>query len=328
MISSPCRLFGLLSLCFTTQLLAGEPAAKSPVAVTPPLTETPLGSPWEVIVTPYGWLAGVDADLAVQGYSASTSAGFDDILRNLDMTAMLNVEARRGRWGGWFDGLYLKASTSAETPGRLLDGIDIGLENIIAEAALFYRLWDGEHGHLDLYAGARYMSLGTELNFHVSETGTREVAEDLSARLFEEIGDALRARTAPKLAAARGEAATRARAALTEALTDRAAAVQAKVDEVRAIAAAHPRLVEIIRRSDRLQDAIRDVVDAQIDRGLAVLEEKTAQAQAAAAQVRERIAIAKARAIKRVAQAERRLAKEIERTLREALPEQISQTAD
>jgi len=313
-----------LILSFVSPLSAGEPAAKAPS----PVVDTPPRSLWEITVSPYGWLAGVEADMAVQGYSASTSAGFDDILRNLDMTAMLNIEARRGRWGGWLDGLYLKVSSDAETPGQLFDGIDISLESVIAEAALFYRVWDGERGHLDLYAGARYMSMGTELTFDVSETGTREVAEDLSARLFEEIGAALRNRSAPQLDAARSSAAAQARAALTEALTVRAAAVRAKVDEVYAIAEAHPRLVEVLRRSDRLKAAISEAANARIDSGLAALEEEAAIAAAAAREVRQRIALARARAKKRVAKAEKRLADELERAIRQTLPEQISQSAD
>ena len=66
----------------------------------------------------------------MHGYTAESSVDFIDILQNLNMAAMLNVEARKGRWGGWVDGIYLDVSTDADTPGSLLDSLGVDLQTL------------------------------------------------------------------------------------------------------------------------------------------------------------------------------------------------------
>jgi hypothetical protein len=314
-----------LSTVTTLKTYAGAPDEKNPVMA--PVGISPTVSPWEVTLNLYGWMSGVDAQMAVNGYHASTSFGIDDILRNLDMTAMFNLEVRRGRWGGWVDGLYLKVSSDADTPGRLLDSMGVSIESVIAEAALFYRVWQGEKGFVDLYGGARYMQMGSDLSLNVSDAGIREVSEELSVKVFDAIGTAIRTRTKPELKNARTEIGAAAQAVLVEEVTARATRAETALNQLRQISEAHPHLRRAIARDGTLRRAVILVANARIDSGAAEAEEVAAVAKAASAEVRQAVAAARSRAQKAVTRAEKKLAQAIERELRDAIPAEISATA-
>jgi hypothetical protein len=318
--------FGFLAIQCAATLQAGAPAGKNPAPA--PVLLAPAIPPWETTLNVYGWMSGIDAQLDVRGYNASTSFGLDDILRNLDMIAMFNLEVRRGRLGGWIDGIYLDVSSAADSPGSLLDALDVSIQSIIAEAALFYRVWENERGFLDVYGGARYMRLSSDLAFDVSESGVRDLSQELSAKIFDELGSAIRDGTAPARQTAKAATAAKAQAELARVVGAKADAIESKLNELRRIAAAHPRLVKILQNSDRLQAAIREAAEARASQGIAEAEEKAAQAASAAASVRKAAATAKARAQRAVSSAEKRLAKAIERELKEAIPDEISGTAD
>jgi hypothetical protein len=304
---------------------AGAPEEKNPVMA--PVGISPTASEWEVTLNLYGWLSGVDAQMAVNGFQASTSFGIDDILRNLDMTAMFNLEVRRGRWGGWVDGLYLKVSSDADTPGRLLDSMGVSIESVIAEAALYYRVVEGSKGFVDLYGGARYMQMGSDLSLNVSDNGITEVSEELSGKVFDAIGKAIRTRTKPELKEAETEIGKAAQAVLVEQISARATGVETALNQLRQIASAHPNLRRAIARDGTLRRAVILAAQARIESGEAEAEEVAAAAQAASEKVRQAASNARSRAQKAVTRAEKKLAQAIESELRKAIPSEISATA-
>jgi uncharacterized protein YycO len=364
-------------LALATAVLAGTPAPKAPPseAIIPPKID-----PWEVTLSPYGWLAGLEGTTGVRGFTAETEVAFKDILSNLDMTAMLNLEARKGRWGGWVDGLYLKMSMDGQTPGPLLDSVGLSVEQIVAEAALFYRVWQDDRGFLDLYAGARYMSVGGELSLRVSDSGVEQLSRRLSDAVVNRVVDEVSSIASSKAASAKGsltskitdlvsdrlaEATSRASAARNQASerkSEIAAQVAAKGAEARAlvgdlqdIAASHPRLVEVIRNSERIQAALRNAVrtgleqralEAQLEQKVTAAQQDITTLQNATATVQSQIeralaalstaraeldaarSSARSRAKSAVEKANKKLASAIESALREAIPDQISQTAD
>lgn len=272
------------------------------VAPAAELTAPPL-NPWSVTVTPYGWLAGLDGTTGVKGVTAETSVGIDQILSNLDMVGMMNVELQRGRWGGWMDGLYLKMSAGADTPGPLLSSVDVSVEQIAAEAAVFYRLWEGEKGFVDVYAGARYMSVGADLRMNVTDAGIREAADALSRRAVERIGAELGDRAPGDLG---GKVAAAATARAVQAIKDFLGGRERPVAAVGLLAGGGPG-DGLVGESGPVRDALRAYADARV-----------AAAKAGAA---DRVDAA-------VARAEKRLAKAIERRLNEALPAEVSGRAD
>jgi hypothetical protein len=80
------------------------------------------GSKWEFDVIPYFWMAGMGGDVTVKGREAQTSTNFSDIWDNLDFGAQMHVEAKKGKWGIFFDGTYLDLSVSGEACTRLASG--------------------------------------------------------------------------------------------------------------------------------------------------------------------------------------------------------------
>lgn len=273
------------------------------VAPAAELTAPPL-NPWSVTVTPYGWLAGMEGTVGVKGYTAETSVGIDQILDNLDMTAMMNVELQRGRWGGWMDGLYLKMSAGADTPGPLLSSVDVSVEQIAAEAAVFYRLWEGEKGFVDVYAGARYMSVGSDLRMNVTDAGIREAADALSRRAVERIGAELRNRADGELG---GKVAAAATARAVQAIKDFLGGRERPVAAAGLLAGGGPGGDGLVGESGPVREALRAYADARV--------------AAAKAGVSSRVDAA-------VARAEKRLAKAIERRLHDALPAEVSGRKD
>jgi hypothetical protein len=142
----------------------GEDAAQDP-------TEDIAGlegvSPWTFQLAPYMWMAGAKADLTAGPIETSGEASFGDLLKNLDVGAMLRFEARHDRWGIMLDGLYMRLNSDAKVrlANRRIRGlsIDATMEMSILEAAGFYRFGEGPVT-VDALAGIRYFSIDVEMD--------------------------------------------------------------------------------------------------------------------------------------------------------------------
>lgn len=274
----------------------------APPASSIPASPAPASAPadeWKITAWSYGWLAGIEGVSGIKGFTTGVDVPFSGILDHLDMTAALNIEAQKGRWGGWIDGMYLKVSAGGSTPDPLLHSVNVSVEQLLVEAALFYRIWEGEHGWVDLYGGARYMSVKGDLDLQLSDTGVTRMSDQLSSRVVEEITRRVKSRAVEVLAAKREEISGQV-----------AAQAGAVLEDLMALGESHPGLIATIKQSERLQQAIRDAAAAQV-------EEKVAAAQDAAAQARSA-------ARKAVIRAEKALAREIERAVRESIPTSLS----
>ena len=113
---------------------AAEAAAGNTLAVQPsdipvsfegstPVLERPKDCcwrPWELSITPYGFLASVDGDVWVDTEKESISIPFEDIIKRTTAGGMLNVTFGYKRWFVALDGIY----------GRIEDDFDVGTTNI------------------------------------------------------------------------------------------------------------------------------------------------------------------------------------------------------
>jgi F0F1-type ATP synthase membrane subunit b/b' len=185
----------------------------------------------------------------------------------------------------------------------LFNVVSITQTQVAAEAAVFYRLWESQRGALDLYAGARYMSIKGDLSLSLSDSGVEDVSANLSSKVIDEIVSGVKAKAAKELAAKKAQ------------LTNQIAAQAGDVlNDLKAIGESHPGLSNAIKRSERLQQAIRNAASARIEEQLAIAQGKVAAARAAARQA--------------VQKAEDKLASEIERALRKTIPSELSGTKD
>ncbi|MCF7671092.1 hypothetical protein KQ944_05555 [Bacillus subtilis] len=94
---------------------------------------------WRVIVSPYIWAASLNGHANILGRRTDIDVPFSDIFKNLDFSAMGNVEVTNGQWGVYFDGQYTKTSQSMSFHSQTL-GADIISTSLSAGA--FWRLYE------------------------------------------------------------------------------------------------------------------------------------------------------------------------------------------
>jgi opacity protein-like surface antigen len=307
------------SCLFASFAIGGtQPDAKSP-ALPPPAVASSL---WEVTVRPYGWLAGVEGTVGVRGYTAETDIPFKDILSNLDMVAALQLEVKRDRWMVLLDGMYIKMSDQGETPGRLLSTINVEVEQIMAEAAIGYRLWESDRGYFDVFAGARYLHLGTELGFNVDAAGVESFSEDLSQAAVSRISSVIREGVGSAAAAASSKVEGKVNTIAREVESQ----LRKRVGEVLGNHPNLPRAIDFLQnRTGPVSEAIRELAAARVAEKQGRLNDATAavsaEVSAAKARVREK-------AQRAVSRAEKNLARRIETALRDAIPDRVSGAED
>lgn len=295
---------------------AGEPVAPPPPPVAQP------SSDWQFLMTLPGWGAGLSGDIGVGGFKPiSVDVGLEEIVDHLDMIAALTLEARHDRWGFILDGMYLKMSGDGETPGRLLDSVSLDVEEVLAEATVTYRLWEGNRGYLDLLAGARLISMDTTLHFDLDSAGVREVSEDLSNGIVDRVVSVIKDEV--------GEAEVRARAEL-EALNleEQADALRGEVRTKAAEEILQNRAVAAIIRTLRdVTPAQRIFIQREVESSREIIAANKALAKAVVDErVATRVSSARNRAQQAVERARKKLAKSIESTIRRVIPEEVSDT--
>ena len=128
---------------------------------------------WNIEFTPYFWAAELKGDATLRGRTGSVDVGFSDLLDNLDIAFMGRVEAWKGRWGLFFDGLYMDLGSEFTTPRGLVSA-DIDVKMTMLEFGIGYHLWETQVGKegsqklsFDLLGGGRYMNLEGEVDIVV-----------------------------------------------------------------------------------------------------------------------------------------------------------------
>ena len=95
---------------------------------------------WEWTIAPYLWASDVGLDLTVNNEtSVGGDAAFKDLLDKVDSVFMGHFEGRKGRWGMYFDTIYLDLSdnkTISIGPGGPILG------DLMANAGMTMKLYD------------------------------------------------------------------------------------------------------------------------------------------------------------------------------------------
>ncbi len=187
------RLFS--SAAFGALIVAGSPVSAGELSLVvdqDPAFEITPDDEWKFTLGVPGWMVGLDGTFGVKGFTTPFDLDFDTILEHLDAVALLRFEAQKGSVGFILDGLYMKVSDAPGTPGPLFSRIDLGLELGMVEGAVTYRLAESERGSIDLLAGARYIYVGTDLNFVQDESGIEEFSRNVSNAAIGAATDRLR----------------------------------------------------------------------------------------------------------------------------------------
>ena len=140
---------------------------------------------WQFSITPYLWAIGMNGDMTVKGVESDVDENFSDILSNLDIALEAHFEVWKGKWGGFFDGTYVKLKTDAGTT----DNIDITSTIGLVDFGGFYRVgtWPvgtpenkGRSLSFDALVGGRYMDLKVKMDpEHLSSRDKKKSWTDL-----------------------------------------------------------------------------------------------------------------------------------------------------
>lgn len=155
----------------------------------------PRPDEWEFEFTPYFWMTSITADVSIGPLSATSDACFTDIVKHLDMGAMLRFEGRRDNWGFYIEGLYVGLSDDSQMkvgPFRVR-GLETDVRLTLADLDLgaMYRFGTPERG-VDLMLGARYVHAESDLEvdpFIDVKNNTDFVAPVVGGRLQLELAE-------------------------------------------------------------------------------------------------------------------------------------------
>ena len=125
---------------------------------------------WEFTVTPYLFGAGLDGKAGIAGIVTNVDLPLSDLLDHFEAGFMVAATARKNRWIVGMDAMYFKlsdvGSQSVSGPFGVItiEGtVDLVPGEQMVQPTIGYRLFDGDVPTLDLFVGARYTSLETEL---------------------------------------------------------------------------------------------------------------------------------------------------------------------
>lgn len=137
-------------------LLGGPPAG---LAGQTPSSEE--GDRMEWLVAPYLVFPNMSGEVGVANQSVAVEADPGDIFSRLQFGAMLYVEARKGDWGGSFDGLYMNLEQDAENANATAGA---------KQAALEFSLYRHLGKTVSILAGARVNILNSDLDLNTIGT--------------------------------------------------------------------------------------------------------------------------------------------------------------
>jgi opacity protein-like surface antigen len=133
---------------------------------------------WTYSLTTYIWATdtGMSAETP-SGHTVEGELSFSDALKDLDFAFMGSFEARQGKWGFFTDGMYFKLSPGNDTPGPLVDEVNMRAQMTVLTGYAAYRAYEDPTVAVDLAGGLRWAKLDSD----VSLTGGLLDGGDFSA---------------------------------------------------------------------------------------------------------------------------------------------------
>lgn len=134
------------------------------------LSTTAYADPWKIEIAPYLWAMNMNGTVGVGSRSAHIKESFSDIMKQFQGGGMLFLDAKKDRFGLFFNAVYAELSKNSplDTP---LGPITIHSKNKfgIFSAGISYEVYKNIFANcnetaIDLYAGARYTLNNTTLN--------------------------------------------------------------------------------------------------------------------------------------------------------------------
>ena len=163
----------------TEQSASKNPFARSirdPKTSSPP-SQTASDSGWHFAFAPYLYMTGLTGTVGARGRTAEVDLDFTDVIEHLNLGLMGALEARKGRLVLTNDLMWIKLGEERDTPGQLYSSIKVGVNMVVIEPDIGYRVYDGDRGSFDIMGGVRVMSVETNVNFRAGILPADDVSE-------------------------------------------------------------------------------------------------------------------------------------------------------
>jgi hypothetical protein len=128
-------------------------------------------SSWEFNVTPYLWMTGMSGDISILDQTTPVDASFSDVLKNLEIAAMVHAEAKKGKWSIMLDYVYANIENTGNVQGLLNERKVTGtIKQNIFELGFAYKFVEVNSFTLEALAGGRYFDIKLNLDFENIES--------------------------------------------------------------------------------------------------------------------------------------------------------------
>ena len=137
---------------------------------------------WHYLIAPYGWFSPTSATIQIENISKHIFVPLDKVLKSLDFSGELHLEANKGLWTFMLDPTYVKLSSHISA-GPIFVGpvnqtvvgpIDIHVvsKTLLIDGGVFYNVYqnqwkDNALFSFELLGGFRYLKLKSELIFYL-----------------------------------------------------------------------------------------------------------------------------------------------------------------
>ncbi|MDW4497228.1 hypothetical protein R5H30_04480 [Sulfitobacter sp. D35] len=139
-----------------------------------------LAQDWEIQVTPYAWLLGMEGDVGSFGLpAADVDLSFGDILDNLDYAVFMLGVARRDDFAVFFDGSISRLSYDQDVSGPNVDDVELVAKTSNFMLSVGGTLSRSDTHRLEAYGGARAWWLRND--FEVRTAAGRTIQRDSDA---------------------------------------------------------------------------------------------------------------------------------------------------
>lgn len=131
---------------------------------------------WKFEFSPYGWAAGLEGDVTVNGHKVDFEKSFSDLIEGVDMAASILGVVQYNRFLFWGQADYFSMSTDNLDVEDQPEGGKLESEMALGEMAVGYQ-FDGfmEGMTIDVLAGVRTLTMDNELTIY--GVGTRETED-------------------------------------------------------------------------------------------------------------------------------------------------------
>lgn len=130
---------------------------------------------WKFETKPYGWLAGLEGDVTVDGHKADFDKSFNDLLDTVEGAASLLQTVQYDRFLLWGQADYFQMSTDKLDVDQQPQHGSLDTKIMLGELAVGYQ-FDGwmEGSTLDLLVGVRSMHIKNELEIYGKGTFNKD----------------------------------------------------------------------------------------------------------------------------------------------------------